>query len=181
MKKIRFLVCFLLLSPYAFSEERAPSKDLPPEEKTATKDPELSKVDGQIVPVGTKNDYEYKYRKINIGSNLFQLPSDIVSLSGSYAFHQNLAVRVGGKLDYSDGGKYQRRSNNSLFAGLPIYFRKVYTGVFVEPGYDSHAGIYVAGGYHWMWDSGFNIYAGIGTARKTGGTAMLQISYAFDL
>ncbi len=168
MNTIRVLLSFFLISSMAYSEEKA-----------AEKSSEISKIDGQLVPVGTKNEYDYEYKRINIGSNLFLLTSDILSLSGSYSFHPNLAIRVGGMLDYSDGGKYQKRSNDSIFAGLPIYFRKVYTGVFVEPGYDSHAGVYVAGGYHWMWDSGFNIYAGVGTARKTSGTAMLQISYAF--
>ncbi len=143
--------------------------------ETADKPKSISKIDGQLVKVGDKNDYEYDYKKWNIGINAFLLPQDIVSISGSYAITENIAPRVGvafGKFGFSN-------QDVSANLGVPVYFKKVYSGFFVEPGVDSTAGFYVAGGYHWMWDSGFNVYLGIGAGKK-GGAGMFQLAYAFD-
>ncbi len=159
MKKL-ILTLGLLIPAFAFAEE---SKD-------------ISKIDGQLVKVGDKTHYEYSYKKWNIGLNAFTLPLGIISPSASYAFTSNLAARVGGHFNTNTSETYHK---SSVSLGLPIYFRKVYDGFFVEPGVDSNAGVYVAGGYHWMWDSGFNMHLGLGIAKKQP-VGMLQVSYAFN-
>lgn len=140
----------------------------------------ISKIDGQLVKVGEKNEYEYDYKKWNLGVNAFSLPLGYIAVSGSYALTSNVVARVGAAYDTN-----QKNSNHSLNFGVPIYFKKAYSGFFVEPGVDTQVGIYTAGGYHWMWDSGFNIYAGAGFAKhlktgKAGGIGMLQVAYNFD-
>ena len=153
------LMCVLLLLPSTFVR--------------AESDEKISKIDGQLVPVGEKNNYEKDYPKINVGMNVFLLPADIFSASASYAFHDNLAARVGFISSHHKDSSY-----SSVNAGLPIYFKKVYNGFFVEPGYDTHSKFYTAGGYHWMWDSGLNLFVGAGAA-KHGGMGYLQMAYAF--
>jgi hypothetical protein len=156
MKKI-LMLCMLAFSFQGFSLE---SPD------------DVSKVDNRMVKVGDRNEYLYSYHKINIGTNLFLLPQEIYSISLSHALNDNVAVRVSGI--YSDLAK----DYSSASIGTPIYFRKMYTGFFVEPGVDSKVGVYAAGGYHWMWDSGFNVFVGAGAAKK-GGVGFLQVAYAF--
>ena len=156
--KILLITLALLAPSLAFSEQME----------------KVSKVDGQLVKVGEKNDYEYAYKKWNVGLNAFVLPANVFSVSGSYAFTEHLAARVG--VAYDADTKVE---NTSVSFGVPIYFKKVYNGFFVEPGVDSKVGLYTAGGYHWMWDSGFNAYIGLGLARR-GGVGLLQVAYAFD-
>lgn len=164
MKRI-IIALALLSSAFAFAEEQ--------KEK-------ISKIDGQIVKVGSKNEYEYDYKKWNIGVNAFALPLGYISASGSYAFTDHLVARVGAAYDTNN-----KKGEHSVNAGIPIYFKKAYSGFFIEPGYDTRVGIYTAAGYHWMWDSGFNVYAGAGFAKRpsnsqTSGIGMLQVAYNFD-
>jgi len=104
---------------------------------------------------------------------LFLLPASIISLSLSYALTDNIALRSTLAFDTKNIS-----NNNMASFGVPIYFQKMYSGIFIEPGFDTIAKFYTAGGYHWMWDSNFNLFAGIGWGNKSG-VAFLQISYAF--
>lgn len=126
----------------------------------------------QLVEVGERNKFELDYKKINLGANLFRLPSNVLSVSASYAVFPNVAARIGATLDFS-----KSHDKTQLNFGVPIYFQKMYTGYFVEPGIDSNAGFYTMLGHHWIWDSGFNLFCGIGGGKK-GVTGYLQVGYA---
>jgi hypothetical protein len=72
-----------------------------------------------------------------------------------------------------------------LGVGVPIYFRRTYQGVFLEPGIilrrswsdyddyddspDTEAGPQILVGWHWTWDSGLNVAAAIGAGRDIAG------------
>ena len=108
----------------------------------------------------------------------------MVSISTSYAFTENIAIRTSIFFSFDKTEKEQEdlmgEEEFSLNLGVPIYFSKMYTGFFIEPGvhiYPNQA-IYTAVGYHWIWDSGFNTFIGLGLS-KAGGLGYFQIGYAF--
>jgi hypothetical protein len=130
---------------------------------------ELSRLDGQLVKVGDKNSYEYAYKKFNVGINPFSPIHDELSISGSVALNPNIAARVSAAVNFGDKARSTLSSLGRRDAtgaiGVPVYFSKVYSGFFFEPGYDTSAQVYSTLGYHWMWDSGFNIASSIGVSR----------------
>ncbi len=175
---------FLMLSMNVYAQENKAVPSIPPAPASTTSNSlddknvthnNVSTLNNQLVPIGEKHKYTYDYKKFNLGINLFLLPAEVISLSGSYAVTPHVVARVGMALNFSHkwGDK-----DFQINAGVPIYFQKAYTGFFVEPGIDSSSGFYVAGGYHWMWDSGFNTHIGMGVGSK-GAVGLLQVSYAF--
>jgi len=151
---------------------------------------DISTLHGELVPVGDQNKYRYSYRRYNISVNPLAMMLGWYQGSASYAIHANLAIR--GDVTYfrpvgSDNEGIQ------IGVGLPVYFKKVYSGLFIEPGFvvrnidESVAGPQVLAGYHWIWDSGFNVSAATGLGRdiSTGGNdqifvnGYLQAGYAF--
>jgi hypothetical protein len=139
---------------------------------------EVSHINGQLVPVGQSNDYVKRFRRTNVAVNPLGVMLGIFSVSASYAFTDHLALR--GDANFfsivdSDTSGYE------LGVGLPIYLRRTYQGAFVEPGFivseigDDHDGYddgytrvgpQVLLGWHWTWDSGFNIAAAVGIGRN---------------
>ncbi len=151
----------------------------PPDNKS-----DVSELDHQIVPVGDQNKYQYSYKKYNVSTNPLGIILGSYGVSGSYAFSDHVALR--GDLNY-----YAPIDSNEhgfeLGVGAPIYFRKMYSGVFLEPGMmireismdipsgtaasSTSASATVLGpqmliGYHWYWDSGFNIAIAGGVGRN---------------
>jgi hypothetical protein len=146
----------------------------------------LSHINGQLVPVGVKNDYMLKFRRTNIASNPIAWMFGWYQLSLSHGLTNNIAARFdvsGWSLDHNSG--YQ------LGASAQIFFKRVHSGPYLEPGliirheatnydyayagdcyscYDYNnsttwTGTQVLFGWQWMFDSGFNVAAAVGAAK----------------
>ena len=135
-----------------------------------------SKIDDQLVKVGQKNEYLYTYPKLNVSVNPFSPLYDRISLSASYALTMHIAIRADLSLHVGEDDYYSDdffEDANSYTLSAPIYFRKVYSGFYLEPGshigelYGEHLlGFQVLAGWHWMWDSGLNVSTALGMGRN---------------
>jgi hypothetical protein len=132
---------------------------------------DLSHIDGVPVPVGDHNQYYYDFRRWNVASNPIGWIAGIYGLSVSYGFHDNVALRGDANLYSLKGGD----SGYEVGVGLPIYFRRTYQGVFLEPGlivreFENSSsptmGPQVLVGWHWTWDSGLNVAVAGGLGRN---------------
>ena len=131
----------------------------------------VSHINGSIVPVGERNAYLIAARKNNIQSNPLAWIFGYYELAGQHALSQNIAVSV----DVS-GYSTDHQSGYSLAATLPIYFRRTFSGPFLEPGFvmsssswsssRTWAGPEVMFGWAWMFDSGLNLSAAFGAAKR---------------
>jgi hypothetical protein len=150
---------------------------------------QVNHINGQLVPVGQKNDYLIKFRKTNISTNPLGWVFGSYGVSVSYALNDHIAVT--GSVSYFSpsygGGSAQ---GAEISAAAPIYFRRTYQGLFLEPGivsrtfkdsytfYDSNNnpttsstttttfGPEVLVGWHWTWDSGLNFSVAAGAGRN---------------
>ena len=138
---------------------------------------DVSHINGQLVKVGEHNEYYYGFRRTMISTNPMGWMFGFYGLSVSHALGNNIAVRVDANL-YDDifdegGGGYE------LGVGVPLYLRRAYQGLFLEPGFivrelgDSwqdtdyrEVGPQVLIGYGWVWDSGFSTQMAIGGGRN---------------
>jgi hypothetical protein len=146
----------------------------------------VSHINGTPIKVGERGDYLYKFKKTNIMANPFGFFFGYYDFSASHALNQNLALSVAVTAwsdDYESG--YQ------LAATAPLYFRRAYSGPFLEGGllvrhdseedyyYDSSysciddcssssswAGPELMFGWHWSFDSGLNIAGAFGVAKR---------------
>jgi hypothetical protein len=135
---------------------------------------DVSHIQGTPVPVGDHNQYYYRFRRTNISTNPVGWMLGIYGLSLSYGLSNHLALR--GDVNYfsyvgDDSTGFE------VGAGLPIYFRRTYSGVFLEPGFilrefdetygdNTTFGPQVLAGWHWMWDSGLNLAIAFGVGRN---------------
>lgn len=145
---------------------------------------DVSHINGSLVKVGERSDYILRYRKTNIATNPIGWMMGFYGVSVSHAVHPNVAVRVDANFITVDSS-----SGYEFGASVPIYFRRVYSGPFIEPGiitrgsrsnyevssycdYDCGGSSYtMAGpemlfGWHWSFDSGLNVAAAFGIARN---------------
>jgi len=132
----------------------------------------VNHINGQIVKVGEKGEYLIRYRKTNISTNPISWMFGLYGVSVSHAIHDNVAIR--GDLNvYSKDGD----TGHELGASLPIYFKRVYHGPFIEPGLivrkvgegdndESGVGPSVVVGWHWTFDSGLNMAFAVGAMRN---------------
>ena len=149
---------------------------------------EVNHINGQLVPVGQENDYLKKYKKWNVSTNPIGWIIGSYGVSLSYGINDNMAVR--GDINYysppgQDSG--YNVSGVEIGVGLPIYFRRTYQGLFLEPGIisrtfsDSYScdgcssreetttttfGPQVLVGWHWTWSSGLNFAIAAGAGRN---------------
>jgi hypothetical protein len=148
----------------------------------------VSHINGVPVKVGERGDYLYKPKKFNLSTNPFGYFFGYYDIAGSMALGQNLAASValtGWSIDSEHG--YQ------LAASLPLYFRKTFSGPFLEGGiilreseddyyadcYDCSASSSMSTsssispellfGWHWTFDSGLNVAFAFGLSKKMGG------------
>jgi hypothetical protein len=139
----------------------------------------VSHINGQIVKVGERGDYLIDFKKTNISSNPIGWMFGFYGLSVSRAVSQNIAVRVDGNLfDIDDSSGYE------VGLTVPIYFKRVYQGPFLEGGlmvrqlhendcdWDGNCmestpnvGPEVLFGWHWTFDSGMNVAMAFGAFR----------------
>src|SRR6185437_17017619 len=59
---------------------------------------DVSNINGQLVPVGEKNNYLYEFKRTNISANPVGWIMGLYGVSASYALDDHLAIR--GELDY---------------------------------------------------------------------------------
>lgn len=163
----------------------------------------VSHINGVPVKVGERQDYLYKSKKFNLSTNPFGFFFGYYDIAGSMALGQNLAASVAitaWNEDYSTG--YQ------LSATLPLYFRKTFSGPFLEGGLlirqtkhddyyydcydcsssmsDSWAGPQLMFGWQWTFDSGLNVAFAAGVAKQMGNedgdtdaNGYFRVGYAF--
>ena len=147
---------------------------------------DVSHINGVPVKVGERGDYLHKFRKTNISSNPIGWMFGAYGLSVSHAVHTNVAVRLDGNIF---NGFMDELDGYEVGASVPIYFKRAYSGPFIEPGvvsrglkdrrtyyYDSYAepapqmetsfGPQVLFGWHSTFDSGLNVAAAAGAMRN---------------
>lgn len=137
---------------------------------------EVSHVNGQLVPVGESNEYLKKFRRTNISSNPIGWMVGFYGVSVSHAISNHVAIR--GDVNYISpvDSDFQM---TEVGVGVPLYLRRTYQGPFLEPGAivrtessdyhddgDSTLGPQVLFGWHWTWDSGFNVAVATGVGRN---------------
>jgi hypothetical protein len=148
----------------------------------------VSHINGSIVPVGDRNGYLYAFKKNNIQSNPIAWMFGFYQVAGQHALSQNVVASLelsGWSTDHGNESGY------SVAATLPIYFKRAFSGPFLEAGLLIHsdssdnsyaacsncnsttsssnrtwAGPEVMFGWAWMFDSGLNVSAAFGAARR---------------
>lgn len=110
--------------------------------------------------------------------------------SVAYALNNNIAVRGDIGATISDSSRHCN-GDVELTIGLPIYFCSVYNGLFIEPQISVNScsdgtSLGAVVGWHWMWDSGWNVSAALGVGhnfnrcgRNSGLRGYLQVGYNF--
>lgn len=145
----------------------------------------VNNINGQLVKVGETNDYLKTYRRWNISTNPIGMILGFYGVSVSYGINNNIAIR--GDINYMNPAGNDEVTGVEVGVGIPIYFRRTYQGLFLEPGlisrtysdkscYDyecsSHGdvtsttfGPQMLVGWHWTWDSGLNFALAAGAGR----------------
>jgi hypothetical protein len=212
-KTLFALVALSASAGSALADEPAPAAAAPAQTESldsAAKDPNVSTIHGQLVPVGDKNQYTVDFKRWNVSTNPLGLVFGDYGLSISYGVSQNVALRADVNYYNSIGnGKDElHQEGYELGLGAPIYLRRTYQGFFVEPGVIvrkttttfegekadiTELGPQVLLGWHWTWDSGFNVAFALGAGRNFSsdkdaegnehnevfGNAYLRVGYAF--
>ena len=134
----------------------------------------VSHVNGTLVPIGERGNYLIKWKKTNISSNPLGWLMGFYGLSVSQAINGHVAIRGDANLFRpidSETHGYE------FGATLPLYFKRVYQGPFIEPGLivrdlntsdgsNAFVGPQVNFGWHWTFDSGMNVAVAFGLARR---------------
>jgi hypothetical protein len=141
----------------------------------------VSHVNGHPVPVGERGNYLYKWKKTNVATNPIGWIFGIYGVSVSQAVSDNIAIRGDANIV-----SFESTSGYEFGASVPIYFKRVFQGPFIEPGllirgsHDSYDDEYcdydcmddntfvgpeVMFGWHWTFDSGLNAAIAVGAAR----------------
>jgi hypothetical protein len=149
----------------------------------------VSHINGVPVPVGERNRYLYEYKKNNLQTNPIGLMLGYYEIAASHALSNNVALSV--ELSYSSTDSGQQTATQ-IAASLPIYFKRTFSGPYLEPGIlvrnessgygnecfgdsdcssnssASFAAIEMMLGWSWMFDSGLNMSAAFGVAKRLG-------------
>ncbi len=152
----------------------APAPMRPAEVDAQNRADDISTLNGQLVEVGGHNRYRYSHKTWNVLTNPIGIILGYYGASLSYAVTDNIALR--GDLNYYAPVE-DDTTGSEIGIGAPIYFRKMYSGMFIEPGAivrtkssgdstSSTVGPQVLLGYHFIWDSGFNAAAALGVGRN---------------
>ncbi len=158
----------------------APSNGAPQNESWGN----VSHINGTPIKVGERGDYLIKHKQTNISANPFGLFFGMYDLAATRALSQNVAVTAA--FTAIDGEFFQ------LSATVPLYFRRVFSGPFLEGGLlyrgtmrddmtyadcfdcssssESWAGPQLMLGWHWTFDSGLNLAFAAGVAKRMNNT-----------
>jgi hypothetical protein len=138
----------------------------------------VSHINGVPVPVGERNRYLYEYKKTNLQVNPIGLMIGYYSVAVSRAISSNVAISGELSIVNQNGD-----TSTQAAVTFPIYFKRTFSGPFLEPGllvrnegydddYYGGSGTYTAVemmfGWSWMFDSGLNVAAAIGISRAIG-------------
>jgi len=169
-----------MLAPPGAAEEPPPAPPAGPQNEAWSN---VSHINGTPVPVGERNRYLYDYKRTNLTANPFGLFLGYYDVGLAHGVSQNVAIAAsvtGIGTELNDG--YQ------LTASVPIYFRRTFSGPYLEPGLivrdtethvavdcvnaacpsnpsDRWAGVEMLFGWQWMFDSGLNVQLAMGVAR----------------
>jgi len=151
----------------------------------------VSNINGQLVKVGESNEYIKTYKRWNVSTNPIGMMLGFYGLSVSYGINNNIAIR--GDINYMNPFGDDGVTGVEVGVGVPIYFRRTYQGLFLEPGFISQTftstscgydcfesgnstdtytvfGPQMLVGWHWTWDSGLNFALAAGAGRNWGKT-----------
>lgn len=141
----------------------------------------VSHINGTPVKVGERGDYLYQWKTTNVATNPIGWMFGFYGISLSHAVHDNVAIR--GDANLISVGSQQ---GYEFGLSLPIYFRRVFQGPFLEVGIvardfnadddcysdgygscenDPSVGPEVLFGWHWTFDSGMNMAMAFGAMR----------------
>ena len=171
-----------------------------PQRTHAWKD--VNHINGQLVKVGETNDYVKDYRRTNVSTNPIGWIVGSYGVSVSHGINNHVALR--GDINYLSGFLDEGSTGFEIGVGAPIYLRRTYQGAFLEPGFisrrftsddwdggrstSSTMGPQMLVGWHWTWDSGFNVALAGGIGRNWSSDAeydkvfpngYLRFGYAF--
>jgi len=136
----------------------------------------ISQINGQLVEVGNHNNFDYSYRRINVGANPLGAMFGFYGVQGSYAINSMIALR--GDVTLYSPPNSSTGSGFEVTASAAIYFKHMYKGLFLEPGImlrklenfdnkiETTSGVQTLVGYQWMWDSGLNVAIAMGGGRN---------------
>jgi len=209
MNRAAVLASLLLLPAIASADDLAPPSAQPPVPPPAAQPApqnedwsNVSHINGTPVKVGERNDYLYGYKRMNIAVNPFGPFWGYYDGSISYGLSQNIAISA------SLSGWSENSGNNTGYqatVSLPIYFRRTYSGPFIEPGLimrstTSNDGDYACEGctsvtsntqtwtgpelllgWHWTFDSGLNLVWAAGFAKHATDSADMSSSDSPDV
>lgn len=151
----------------------------------------VSHINGQLVPVGQRNEYlKHDPKRFNIATNPLGFLVGNYGVSASAALGDNVTLR--GNLQRLDYELFGTVEGHEVSLSAPIYFKRSFSGPFLEPGVyhrvttevawsvfgdndeipRSHDawGTMVLVGWHWMFDSGLNVAIAAGASRDEGHT-----------
>jgi hypothetical protein len=127
----------------------------------------VSHINGRPVPVGERSHYLYKYKRVNIAIDPISPFFSLIDGSIAYGVTQNIAIS-GSLLAYTKDNSWSQ-----VGVTAPIYFRRTFSGPFIEPGLvyysnngDSYAGPTMMVGWHWSFDSGLNLAFALGVSKR---------------
>jgi hypothetical protein len=201
MKRLAAIALLPLWITTARADDLQPPSAAPPVATPAPQNEDwsnVSHINGVPVKVGERGDYLYRFRKTNVMANPFGPFWGYYDGSASYAVSQNVAVSVG-LSGWSTGNGYH--TGYQATASLPIYFRRTYSGPYLEPGLitrstsssysnycasssgcgssgDTHTwvGPELLLGWQWSFDSGLNLAMAFGVAKHVGDSQMSPYS-----
>jgi hypothetical protein len=149
----------------------------------------VSHINGQLVKVGERSDYLIQFKRSNISANPFGPFFGYYEGAYTYGLSQNVAIS-GSIAGYSKSNDYDGHTMFQVTASVPLYFRRTFSGPFIEPGliyrtssssYNSSAagcvsctdssttkawvGPELLFGWHWNFDSGLNVSWAFGLAK----------------
>ena len=135
---------------------------------------EVSEINGELVEVGDHNRYDYRYKRFNIGTNPIAAGLGMYSLQGSMALSSVVALRADAAV--LNDSAIGNLTGVDVTASVAVYFKKMYQGLYLEPGLvgrkwkgsKGYAGVQTLVGYQQMWDSGLNASVAYGAGRKFG-------------
>jgi hypothetical protein len=175
-------VALPILAASAFAQPSGAPVTAPPNNPPpgTTEKENVSTMNGQLVPVGDRNKFIYNVKKYNVSTNPLMWVFGSYGVGVSYTLNDKMAIRgdIGfwAPVEESASGD----SGVELGVAVPIYFRKIYSGLFVEPGIISRTvvssdntnssttifGPQFLVGWHWIWDSGLNMSMAFGAGRN---------------
>jgi hypothetical protein len=159
-----------------------PSGTAPGQAPAATPAPQtqpwsnVSHVNGQLVKIGEHHEYLYDAgKKTIIATNPIGWMFGFYGISVSQAVSAHVAIRGDANWFNFDNS----RGGYEVGLSAPIYFRRTFSGPFLEPGVvarnlescsgctpsSTSAGPEVLFGWHWSFDSGLNVAMALGAMK----------------